>query len=49
MYGSGEDSKVDGFFVFSHIRIMGYYMLGYVRVNECLAGARNVRKVTVKI
>ncbi len=26
--GSREESKVEGFFVFSHIRIKGYFWLG---------------------
>ena len=26
--------EVAGFFVFSHIRMRGYFRLGYVRVNE---------------
>ena len=44
-----------GFFVFSHIRMMGYVRLGKVRVNECPerlespTGARNRREATVKI
>ena len=37
-FGSREESKVSGFFVFSHIRMMGYVRLVYIRVNECPAG-----------
>ena len=32
--GSREESDVSGFFVFSHIWMMGYSRLGSVRVNE---------------
>ena len=28
--------------------MIGYFRLGYVRVNECPAGARNRRKATLK-
>ena len=47
--GSREGFKVAGFFVFSHIRMMGLFRsarLGYVRVNLF---SRNRRKSTVKI
>ena len=43
------------FFVLSLIRMMGYFRLGSVRVNECPAGSelpagtRNRRKATVEI
>ncbi len=47
--GSREASEVASFFVFSHIRRMGYFRLGWVKVNEGPAGARNRRKATVKI
>ncbi len=30
-----DSSQVSGFFVFSHSRMMGYFRLGQVRVNEC--------------
>ena len=30
-----------GFLRISHIRIMGYFRLGYVRVSECPAGLKN--------
>ncbi len=33
-----QESEIVGFFVFSHIRIMGYFRLGYVRVYECPDG-----------
>ena len=47
MHFSGQ---VAGFFVFSHIlRMMGYFNIGWVRVNERPAGARNRRKATMKI
>ncbi len=54
-FGLGEESKVAGFFVFSHIRMMGYFrLLG--RVNNCFTDlgnwprrARNRIKATVKI
>ncbi len=52
--GSRGESKVFGFFVFSHIRMMGYFRLGLVRVNEYPTGlepsaaARNKRNATVK-
>ena len=36
--GSKEESEVAGFFAFSHIRIMGYFRLDYVRVNVCPEG-----------
>ncbi len=54
MIGLSEKSEVVGFFVFSHIQMMGYFRLGKVRVDECSAGlspptwARNKRKTTVK-
>ncbi len=47
--GSREGSEDAGFFVFSHIRLMGLFRsarLGYVRVNLF---SRNRRKSTVKI
>ncbi len=47
--GSREDSEISRFFVFLHIRMMGYFRLGYVRVDKCPAVARNRRKSTVKI
>ncbi len=53
--GSREDFEVAGFFVFSPIRMMGYFRLGNLRVKECLAGSElpagaiNTRKETVKI
>ncbi len=53
--GSREEDKVAGFFVFSYIRMRGYFRLDKVKVNECHvgleppAGARNRRKATVKI
>ena len=37
-FGAREESEVEGFFVFSHIWIMGYFRLGLVRVNECPVG-----------
>ncbi len=40
--GSREESKVADFFVFSHIRMMGYFRLGYVRVNECPVGRKPI-------
>ncbi len=46
--------EVTGFFIFSHVRMMGYFRLCYVRINECPAGLelpagyRNRRKATVK-
>ena len=52
---SWVESEVVSFFLFSHIRIMGYLRLGYERVKECSteldpsAGTRNRRKATVKI
>ncbi len=54
-FGVKEESEVAVFFVFSHIRMMGYFRLGNVRGNECPAGleppagARNMGKATVKI
>ena len=47
--GSWVVSKIVGFFVFSHIRMMGYNRLGKSRVKECPAGARNRREAIVKI
>ncbi len=53
--GSRVESEVAFLFQFSHIRMMGYFRLGYSRVNECPAGielpagARNTRKAAVKI
>ena len=41
-------SEVAGFFVFSHIWIIRYFGLGYVRVKECPEGARYSGKVIVK-
>ena len=35
---SREESEVAGFLVFSHIRMMVYFRLGYIRVNECQTG-----------
>ena len=35
--GSMEQSEVAGLFVFSNIRIMGYFRLGSSRVKECPA------------
>ncbi len=52
-FGSREESEVAGFFIFSHVRMMGYLRLGLY--NDCLtgleltAGARNMRKATVKM
>ena len=34
------ESKVADFFVFSHIRILGYFRLGYSRAEECSAGLK---------
>ncbi len=45
---SREESEVAGFFVFSYIRMIGYFRSGSVRVNECSAGARKRRKATVE-
>ena len=58
--GSREESEIVGFFVFSHIRMVSYYRLGLLRVNDCpawlenrprrvRAWARNRRKATLKI
>ena len=55
IFGSRQESPVVVFFVFSIIRTMGCFSLGYIRVNDSLAGlkhhkgARNKRKATVKI
>ena len=38
-----EESEVAGFFVFSHIGMMGYFRLG--KVTERLMIARRVRKL----
>ncbi len=38
-------TEVAGFFIFSHIRIIGYFRLGKERVNECPAGLE--RKINV--
>ncbi len=40
--GSREESEISGFFVFSHIRMIGYFKLGL----EPPTGARNRRKAT---
>ena len=47
--GSWIESEVAGFFVFAQIWIKGYFRLGWVRVKECPAGARNRVKASVKI
>ncbi len=50
--GPRVESEVAGFVVFSHIRMMGYFRLGYSRVEVCPtgldvpAGSRNTRKAT---
>ena len=36
-----EEYEVAGFFVFSHIRMMSYFRLCKVKVNECPAGLGN--------
>ena len=33
--------RIAGFFVFSHIRMMGYFRLDLLRVNKCPAGLEN--------
>ncbi len=33
-----EELKIAGLFVFSHIRLIAYFRLGKVRVEECPAG-----------
>ncbi len=49
IFRSREESEGAGFFVFSNIRMMGYFRLGYVKVIECPAvleppaGSRNRR------
>ena len=55
MFGSWVKSEVASYFIFLHIRIIGYFRLVYVKVKECPSGfetptgARNRRKATVKI
>ncbi len=45
--GSREESEVAGFFVFSHIQMMGYFRVGEIRVNECPTGLEiGPRRVT---
>ena len=34
VFGSWVESEVVGFFVFSHIRMMSFYFLGYVRLSK---------------
>ena len=38
----GQEFEVVGFFVFSHIRMMGYFRLGYLRFNDCPAGLEHL-------
>ncbi len=46
-----EELEVADFFVLSHIRMMSYFRLGQLRVNEydCPALAKNRRKAAMKI